>query len=310
MDGSAASQQIVALHDQIGDVVHMQKQQQGFLMQHHQPTSVLGVPVWKLASVAGVATTAYLKVYGYEMRDLVYVSKKHFNSITDSMRVQIESLEEVCGAIKVQLLERIGVVEEKVDDAKRDIEAKIGDESAKLRVEIGDVGGQVSEISGAVANNSEKVDKLAEDVAGARKHLESIHKDVGLSLSHLRNDLDEVQRTTVTGNRVMRGDIQSVHSKVDNLDENTRREFHGFNTNMTKVTKGLGLLCEFVFSQANEGKPSQSLLSELQQFSSAGRVTDSTPEDESSQPPQSRQVASLRKRPSTGLRLVRAISAK
>jgi hypothetical protein len=57
-----------------------------------QPSTLFGVPLWKMVGLAGTASAIYMKVHGYEFRDLVYVSKKHFDTATTAIKQQYEQV--------------------------------------------------------------------------------------------------------------------------------------------------------------------------------------------------------------------------
>lgn len=48
--------------------------------------------MWQLVTIVGTAGAIYWKVKGYSFNDLVYVSKKHFSTVTESLVEHISAV--------------------------------------------------------------------------------------------------------------------------------------------------------------------------------------------------------------------------
>jgi len=195
---------------------------------------------WKVIGLVGTAGTIYMKAKGYELKDLVYVNKKLFTQVTDTLREQLDLVEQKVVEVKQELLERIGLAEERVADR---IEGKIDEELGKVDDRMDGLQDGITRVESAMESNRLQVDGIATDIT-------NVAGEVALS----------------------RNEMEKIDSKIDKMSNDTKQHLASLKGGLEKQSQGISLLCEFVCSQTNskEGSSPQ-LLSELQNYAQSER---------------------------------------
>lgn len=235
------SDSVSRLSEQMDMMARNQRHANTVLIQSSQPSAFLGVPMWQLIGAAGTMGVVYFKVKGYNLNDLVYVSKQHFNSITDILKEQIGLLETTMGDVKQELLERIGLVEAKVDSAKESIEARIAAEMSKVDGNMDKFGLELGAVKTDVAESRNATRAIASDVT-------SVKSDMG----HFKDHLSKMSSAV------------GLHTtKLDDLSL-------ALAENLGKQSRGIDLLCKYVVTQGSstDSSTQSQILEELREFAS------------------------------------------
>jgi chaperonin cofactor prefoldin len=251
-----------SLTTQVEHLANTQRHSHAVIVSNNQPTTVLGVPLWKVVGLAGVTGAIYMKVYGYEMRDLVYVSKKHFDSATAALKQQYEQLEQAVELVKVDLLQRIGLVETKVTDARDSINAKIDLEVGKIDRNITDLSAGLEQVDQKMDSTALRIDGIAIDVTDVKNAIGNISSELDTRFAPVYKEVGLFKEETSRSHEALSSEINNIHSKVDDLARTTQNLFFG----LEKQSKGIGLLCDFVYQSQSNPTTTPSLIEELQEY--------------------------------------------
>lgn len=251
-----------SLTTQVEHLANTQRHSHAVIVSSSQPTTVLGVPLWKVVGLAGVTGAIYMKVYGYEMRDLVYVSKKHFDSATAVLKQQYEQLEQAVELVKVDLLQRIGLVETKVTDARDSINAKIDLEVGKIDRNMTDLSAGLEQVDQKMNSTALRIDNIALDVTDVKNAIGNFSSELDTRFAPVYKEVGLFKEETSRSHEALSSEINNIHSKVDDLTRTTQSLFFG----LEKQSKGIGLLCDFVYQSQSNPNAAPSLIEDLQEY--------------------------------------------
>jgi len=237
---------VSTLTAQIDALSTNQRQSHQIIVSSSQPSTILGVPTWKVVGVVGAAGLIYFKVRGYEIRDLVYVSKKHFNTVAEALKKQYESLDETVKAVKSDLMKRIGLVETKVDDAQKSIELKIDTEIGKVSGQIDGVSASVSEIDPSLLETSKDIKSVGADVVHVKTELTRVADGIDKRLEQMHHEVEEFKDSSYAGHNEMKREMGKIDTKIDGLSRSTHATLNSLQVGLDRQSKGINLLCEFV----------------------------------------------------------------
>jgi archaellum component FlaC len=267
---------VQSLSNQVDMLARHQQNSHSVIVQSSQPSALFGVPLWKIVGLAGTAGTIYMKMAGYEMRDLVYVSKKHFDTATAAIQEQYEQLEVNVEGVRSSLLARLGLVEGKVDATRDSINAKIDAEMAGVSGRMDDLSGNISQMDGRLQETGSRIDGIGRDVNSLRTDLAGIHSELGV-LSPMQKDMEEFKEQSSRAQAVLSQEMGSIHCKIDQLSRTTATLHHG----LEKQSQGIGLLCRFA-SQSSNSPELKGMFEEYKTVDSPKRRTLPRPHSESS----------------------------
>lgn len=74
-----------------------------------------------------------LYLFGIKWEDIIYVTKGHFNKITLSLKNKIEELSNNLLKIRTEFLEKIGILDSKIDETKKSLELKMDNISFNIK---------------------------------------------------------------------------------------------------------------------------------------------------------------------------------
>jgi len=206
---------VSSLASQVDNLASTQRQSHSIIVQSSQPSSVLGVPLWKLVGLVGTAGTIYMKVSGYELKDIVYVSKKHFDTATAALKDQYDQLEIAVAHVKGELLQRMGVVEKKMDETRDSIHLKIDSEMGKVDQRIGSLSKGVGQLDSRMAHAGLRLDSMAHDMASVKLGLNNITSELDARLAPMHRDIEEYHNASTQSHQVLSQEMGSMQTKID-----------------------------------------------------------------------------------------------
>jgi len=286
-------QLVSQLANQVDSLNTNQRQSHSIIVQSSQPTSLLGVPLWKAAGFIGVAGTIYMKVYGYEFRDLVYVSKKHFDTATAALKDQYDQLEIAVSQVKGELLVRMGMVEKKLDDTRESIHLKITSEVHKVDQRISGLTKGVSQVDARMAQAGLRIDAMAQDMSEVRDGLRNLSAELDARLDPVRREIVEFQEQSSRSQKALSQEMGTMQSKIDDLSRSTTALHFG----LERQSKGITLLVEYA-SRSSASSPD--LVDALQTY---------TKEESNDNKPKAMNPPRTPRRPSEGLAGVKFVTA-
>ncbi|KAA8499110.1 hypothetical protein FVE85_6695 [Porphyridium purpureum] len=108
------------------------------------------VSIALLAGASGSAVYILLRTWGYKVDDLAWVSRSLFQSTTQSLRNMVSKLSVSLGTVRDELLQRIGMVEMKVDASHNELMDKIGTDVGAAVARVDGVAKDVGEVHRSV----------------------------------------------------------------------------------------------------------------------------------------------------------------
>eukprot|EP00301_Raphidiophrys_heterophryoidea_P022385 c6555_g1_i1.p1 GENE.c6555_g1_i1~~c6555_g1_i1.p1 ORF type:complete len:353 (-),score=103.17 c6555_g1_i1:231-1289(-) len=237
---------VTTLTSQMDSMASNQRTSHQIIVASSQPSTILGFQTWKVIGVVGTAGIIYFKVKGYELRDLVYVSKRHFNTVADALKKQYENLDETVKAVKTELLKRIGMVESRVDEAQKSIENKIDSEVGRLSGQIDGVSASVSKLDVSLSDTSKDIKIVGTDVLQVKSDLQRVADGIDQRLDRMHLEVEDFKDTTTTGHNEMKREMGKIDHKIDGLSRSTHATLNSLQVGLDRQSKGINLLCEFV----------------------------------------------------------------
>jgi len=299
---------VTSLSAQIDALAASQRTSQQIIVATSQPSTILGIPTWKLVGLVGTAGVIYFKIKGYELRDLVYVSKRHFTNVAEALKKQYEALDQTVRAAREDLMRRIGLVETKVDQAQKSIELKIDTELGKVSGQIEEVSFTVSKLDASLFETNAGIKNVGADVMHVKSELNRVADGIDRRLERMHVEVEDFKDASSQGQREMKHEMGKIDSKLDGLSRSTHATLNSLQVGLDRQSRGIGLLCEFVRNTAQPTNApsvdgSRRWLDELNMFTRETRSLSSSSSDSPTQQPQ------LMKKRSSGLIGLKAIAA-
>jgi len=165
--------------------------------------------------------------------------------------------------VKADLLLRIGVVEDKVEEARDSINAKIDTEVGKVDRRIADVNTGLEQVDLKISSTAVRIDGIAIDVADVKSAIGNLSTDLDSRFAPVYKEVSTFKLETSRSREALSSEINNIHSKVDDLTRTTQSLFFG----LEKQSKGIGLLCDFVCQSQNSATgTAPTLMEELQEY--------------------------------------------
>eukprot|EP00300_Choanocystis_sp_HF-7_P021901 c21004_g1_i1.p1 GENE.c21004_g1_i1~~c21004_g1_i1.p1 ORF type:complete len:347 (+),score=60.12 c21004_g1_i1:46-1086(+) len=268
---------VSALSSQVDGLSQTQQRSTSILIQQAQPATILGFQAWKVVGLASTAGMIYFKVKGYELRDLVYVSKGHFKTVSEALKSQISNLESAVASAREEFGVKLGLLSSKVDETRESIEGKVDAKIAAVEGRLGSLSEDLSEVGAQVSSATLKIDEIATDVSAVKAKLIDFGPEWDERFLKMQMEFEAVKDETAQGNASIRRDVTRVDSKLDGLTRSTQLQLNGVASNLQHQSRGIGLLCEVICSHPDLAPVSVgSLLKDLQDFAQAEREQAST----------------------------------
>jgi len=245
-----------------------QRKSQQIVIHNSQPSSILGVPTWKVVGVAATVGVICWKVQGYEMRDLVYMSKRHFTDAAATIKGQLEMLDGVVTQAKQSLLESIGLVDAKVEEARVSIESKLDTDLARVDESLMRAQSDLSVVSACASESRSLVHSLSSAVCSVKNQLWAIGSEVDVRLSHVQSKMSELCHAHTSSSTAVRKELDLLDEKLDGLTRSAEDSVIAIQQGLNQQSRGLSLLCEYAV-QSSEARPN--LLRDLSDFAKAER---------------------------------------
>eukprot|EP00298_Acanthocystis_sp_HF-20_P002913 c13297_g1_i2.p1 GENE.c13297_g1_i2~~c13297_g1_i2.p1 ORF type:complete len:368 (-),score=157.77 c13297_g1_i2:115-1218(-) len=256
-----------SLKRELSDLKHMQRSGYNTLVYATQPTTFLGFPIWKIFAITFAVGSIYWKVKGYEIKDLVYVSKKHFNTVTENLRLQFDVLKEVMDSVKADLMERVQILETKLVDAREAIEAKIGYEMTKVDGKIEGVSSELVKVNGQLSQSGIQISSIATDIGEVKKDISGINSGIDSRLTKVHNEVEDLRAASDENYARMSAKTTNIDNKIEKLSLQTTQHLSALQAGLDQSSKGIKLLCEFVAqSQPTVTGTKSDLLESLQEY--------------------------------------------
>lgn len=242
--GSTASHtgemtQLAGMVGKLSDQVErMDQTSRQIVVATNQPSTVMGMETWKLMGLLTTAGTIYCKVRGYEIRDFVYVTRRHFNQATQAMTAKMNSIETSLSTARKELLARIGIVDSRIAEASQAMQEKLSIELDRVNSQISSVDNRLVSLSAAALETNTNIDLIKEDISATAK--------------------------TVID---MSADLEAMRDQVSDSGNDVRDRMDTLAMGLAQQSKGIGLLCEFVCqTQSGDGASTPTLLQELRGY--------------------------------------------
>lgn len=229
------------LSSQVDQLASSQRQSHSIIVTTSQPTSIFGYPLWKVAGLAGVAGYAYFYISGYELRDLVYVSKKHFDVATAALKDQYDQLEIAVAHVKGELLNRIGLVDQKLDDMSEAIHGTVRMEIGKVDERMAGLARGVSQMDARLAATGLRIDGIASDMAAVKQGLQTISSELDARLQPIHANMDRYHEEAARAQSALCLEMGTMQVKIDELSRATGSLYSG----LDRQSRGISLLVEF-----------------------------------------------------------------
>ena len=176
-----------------------------------------------LISVGGVCI-AVLYGFGFSFNDFMYVTKKALNVAVAALEQGIEHLGVAVENVKRELSYKMGLIEEKVDETRESLEAKIASEVGDVKRELSTVGEDVK----SVAKSQEDVQDMVQGLETQYKYLENQMEGASDQLSNANTGINLLCKAVVSSMSVAHGntsnvaeDTQTIYEKLLRFTENT-----------------------------------------------------------------------------------------
>jgi hypothetical protein len=275
--GSSDVTQLTKLVSNLSSQVDMmaahQRQSRDIIVSTSQPSSVLGVPLWKIVGLVGTAGTIYMKMSGYEMRDVVYVSKKHFDSATAALKDQYDQLELVMAHLKGDLMARVGLVDQKLDETRESISLQLQSEVGKVDERVTSLANGVSKVDARLAKTGVQVDYMMQEMILVKQGLQNIAMELDSRLLPMHQNIEEFQEQSSRAQAALCQEMGTMQGKMDEISRSTASLHAGLN----HQSKGIGLLVEFASRSEASSSSSPSLVDALQLYSKEDEEVNAKP---------------------------------
>eukprot|EP00301_Raphidiophrys_heterophryoidea_P006690 c12673_g1_i1.p1 GENE.c12673_g1_i1~~c12673_g1_i1.p1 ORF type:complete len:351 (-),score=102.02 c12673_g1_i1:214-1266(-) len=267
---------VTSLSSQLNSISANQRNSHQIILDSSQPSTLFGIATWKLAGLAGTVGYIAFKVHGCELRDLVYVSKRHFNTVAEALKKQYENLDETVRVAKTEMLKRIGLVESKVDEAQKSIELKIDSEVGKLSGQIDEVSTSVSQLDASLVQTSNDIKNIGSDVGLVKSELGRVADGIDQRLERMHIEVEEFKDSAILNQNEMKHQMGKIESKIESMSRASSATLNSLQVSLEHQTRGISLLCEFVRNQmpsssAAGSSGSSSWMDELTTFTSEFR---------------------------------------
>jgi len=215
-----------------------------------QPTTVLGLPVWQVVGVVGTIGFIYFKVKGYEARDLVHVSKKHFTTVTDTLKEQFGVVQQALGTAKTELVERVCLVETKLIATREALETLIGFRVAKVETNVDNLSSELSNANSQLSENSTRLGQITGDLVDMKSNVSAVAFELDGRVTKVYSKVGELKEQSNENYEKMTSETNNIDMKLERLSDQTASQLLSLQSGIEESQKGISLLCEFVSAQA------------------------------------------------------------
>eukprot|EP00298_Acanthocystis_sp_HF-20_P025829 c3817_g1_i1.p1 GENE.c3817_g1_i1~~c3817_g1_i1.p1 ORF type:complete len:350 (-),score=135.33 c3817_g1_i1:43-1092(-) len=240
------------LSREIAELKQAQRAGHHSLIISSQPTTILGVPMWKAVGLVGTLGFIYFKVKGYEMRDLVYVSQKHFTTVAESLRQQFDVMQTVLGAVKADLMERVHVVETKLVETREAIEALIGFRIGKVEERVDGLSTELTNTNAQISENTIRLGQISGDLVDVKSNISAVGVELDGRISQVQTKVGELRESTNENFERMNEETHNLDLKIERLSDQTSSQLVSIQSGIEESQKGISLLVEFVSAQSKE----------------------------------------------------------
>lgn len=210
------------LTTQVGSLAAGQQASQRILVQSAAPPSILGVDSWKVYGTLGVLGSIYCKLNGWELRDLVYVSKGQYKKGQAVLAQKFKEVETLMSAVKDDVLVQLGLVEDKVDEARTAIEAKLEQKLQLVAEEQAQVSKDLEGLRTEAQKGNTNIESMTLEIAGVAGHVIDVHDQ-----------------------------LTKLGGKVESSDRQMDDRMDGLMCTLQQQQQGIAMLCDFVSSQVS-----------------------------------------------------------
>jgi len=257
-----------SLRNEIAELKQAQRSGHNALIIAHQPSTVLGFPMWKAVGLVGTVGFIYFKVKGYEMRDLVHVSKKHFTTVTESLRQQFDVMQQVLGAVKTDLIERVHVVETKLVETREAIEALIGFRFGNVEKKVDDLSSELNNTNAQLTVNTMRLDQISGDLVDVKSNISAVGAELDGRISEVQSKVGELRESSNDNFQKISFETNNLDRKIERFSDQTTSQIISIQSGLEESQKGISLLCQYVSSQSPES--SATSVSNLQSYVQSG----------------------------------------
>jgi archaellum component FlaC len=261
-----------SLSRELSDLKHAQRHGYNSLITASQPATILGVPMWQIIGLATTMGSVYWKVKGYELKDLVYVSKAHFTNVTDSLKAQFSVLQDTLEVVKADLMERVHNVHLKLVEVQESIEMKIGLEIGKVDEKIGSVSSELVKVNDQLSQSNSRMDGITEHITSIGKSVSTIGEEIDDKLGKVHSEVEELREASDENYKRMACTTSVIDQKLEKLSSQTTHHLTSLQSGLDDSSRGIKLLCEYVCSQSQTTNNPE-LIDSLQKFAKSSPVT-------------------------------------
>lgn len=223
--GGSGNAEVVALIKPLSDqVLSLTNEVSRMRMQQSYPPYYTKGTSWlSMISVGGVCV-AVLYGFGFSFSDFMYVTKKALSVAVATLEQGIENVGIALEAVKRELSYKMGLIEEKVDDTRESLEAKIASEVGDVKRELSVVGEDVK----GVAKRQEDVQDMMQGLETQFKYLENKMEGASDQLSSANTGIGLLCKAVVSTMSTARGDTthnledpKTIYEKLLRFTEST-----------------------------------------------------------------------------------------
>ena len=139
----------------------------------NRPSPWLGSgAVWVGAACGMAVGVVYLS--GYSLGDLMYVTRRNFKATTDALKDGLHGLANALAKVRAEVLERIAVVETKVDATRDELVALVKAESGEVKADVKHVKDNLEAVSANVDSIKDGMDDYRKGWLRANRGLRSL----------------------------------------------------------------------------------------------------------------------------------------
>jgi len=247
-----SSASLAALDDLSREVAELRSSQHhGYssIVVASQPTTVLGLPVWQAVGIAGTLGYIYFKVQGYEMRDLVYVSKKHFTTVTETLQEQFGVVQQALGTVKTELIERVCLVETKLVETREALEALIGFRFSKVEKNVDNLSSELSNATSQLSENTAILGQITGDLVDMKSNVSAVAVELDGRITEVSSKVGELREQSNENFEKMTTETNNIDMKIERLSDQTVSQLLSLQSGIEESQKGISLLCEYVSAQ-------------------------------------------------------------